>query len=151
VEPASFIPNREQGLGHHFSAEVNEFLVQMNECAKRGIMVIGATNYLNHVDIAARRPGRFDKKIYIGPPDLEARVEAIKLYMKDRPQEKIEYFSLLADKECYSFADLELVVNEAARKTLQRREPIQREYLEAGFQTIPPSITNQMIIDMSKE
>ncbi len=147
----AFIPSREQGIGHHYSAEVNEFLVQMNECAKRGVMVIGATNYLSHVDGAVKRPGRFDKKIYIGTPDLEARVEAIKLYMKDRPQEKIEYFSILSDKDLYSYADLELVVNEAARKALRYREPVTREYLEAAFGAISASITKQMITEMSKE
>lgn len=70
----AFIPHRGQGLDQHYSSEVNEFLAQMNECAERQILVIGATNYLSRVDVAVRRPGRFDKKIYVGPPDLEARI-----------------------------------------------------------------------------
>jgi transitional endoplasmic reticulum ATPase len=123
----------------------------MNECSGRGILVIGATNYLNRVDVAVRRPGRFDKKIYIGPPDLEARVEAVKLYIKDRPQDVIDYYAVLGARELYSFADLALIVDEAARKALQVREPITRRHLEAAFSAIPASITTAMITDMARE
>lgn len=120
----AFIPSRSQELYHHYSAEVNEFLAQMNECEKRRILVIGATNYLNHVDAAVRRPGRFDKKIYVGPPDLEARVEAVKLHLQGRPQEGMDLIAFLEDKSWYSFADLELIVNQAARDALQARHPL---------------------------
>jgi transitional endoplasmic reticulum ATPase len=147
----AFIPRRDQGLYQHYSAEVNEFLAQMNECAERQILVIGATNYLSRVDVAVRRPGRFDKKIYVGPPDLEARIEALKLYMKGRPQEEIDFFRLLADRERYSFADLELVVNESARNALQTRQPIASQHIEEVFSRLPPSITIEVIEDMSKE
>jgi transitional endoplasmic reticulum ATPase len=147
----AFIPSRGQGLDQHYSAEVNEFLSQMNECADRQILVIGATNYLSRVDVAVRRPGRFDKKIYVGPPDLEARIEAVKLYMKGRPQEEIDFFRLLADKERYSFADLELVVNESARDALQTRQPIASQHIEEVFARLPPSITIEVIEDMSRE
>jgi SpoVK/Ycf46/Vps4 family AAA+-type ATPase len=98
-----------------------------------------------------RRPGRFDKKIYVGPPDLEARIEAVKLYMKGRPQEEIDFFRLLEDKERYSFADLELVVNESARDALQTRQPIASRHIEEVFSRLPPSITIEVIEDMSKE
>jgi SpoVK/Ycf46/Vps4 family AAA+-type ATPase len=147
----AFIPSRNRETSHHYSAEVNEFLAQMNECTERRILVIGATNYLNHVDAAARRPGRFDKKIYVGPPDLEARIEAIKLYMRERPQEEIELFTLLEDKQWYSFADLELIVNQAARDALQHRQPIKRQHLENVFRRIQPSIDAKMIDEMSNE
>ncbi len=147
----AFIPRREARLGHHYSAEVNEFLTQLNECADRQIVVIGATNYLSHVDVAAKRPGRFDRKIYVGPPDLEARMEAVRLYMRDRPQEPIDFLALLEDKNWYSFADLELVVNQAARDALQARQPILRAHLDDVFKRIPPSINAVMVAEMSEE
>jgi transitional endoplasmic reticulum ATPase len=147
----AFIPSRDHGLAHHYSGEVNEFLAQMNECAGRSILVIGATNYLSRVDVAVRRPGRFDKKILVGPPDVEARVEAVKLYMNDRPQVPIDFCGLLADKELYSFADLELVVNEAAREALRVREPIECRHLQYVFSRIAPSIDTQMIENMAGE
>lgn len=147
----AFIPRRADGLYQHYSAEVNEFLSQMNDCAKRSILVIGATNYVNRVDEAVRRPGRFDKKIYVGPPDIEARIEAMKIYLKDRPQTAIDLYSLLSAKELYSFADLELIANDAARDALQNRALIDRGHLEAAFSRIPASITKEMIAAMSIE
>jgi len=147
----AFVPRRADGLYQHYSAEVNEFLAQLNDCSKRSILVIGATNYVNRVDEAVRRPGRFDKKIYVGPPDIEARIEAMRLYLRDRPQADIDLYALLVDKELYSFADLELIANEAARDALQSRVPIGRNHLEAAFARIPASVTQEMIVAMSKE
>lgn len=147
----AFIPNRGEGISHSYSSEVNEFLVQLNECSKRNILVIGATNYLNRVDAAVRRPGRFDKKIYVGPPDLDARIEAMKNYMKGRPADKIDYYAILASRELYSYADLELIVNEAARMALKQRAPISARHFNAAFEEIPPSISSEMIREMSKD
>ena len=146
-----FIPHRGGDIGHHYSQEVNEFLAQTNECSKRRILVIGATNYLNKLDAAVRRPGRFDKKIYVGPPDLEARIEAMKLYMAGRPQDPIDYLRVLADKELYSFADLEAIANEAARQALQERVPIRDAHLHAALAQMRPSITPEMIQEMSRD
>ena len=147
----AFIPNRGGGLFHSYSSEVNEFLVQLNDCSKRNILVIGATNYLNRVDAAVRRPGRFDKKIYVGPPDLDARIEAVKNFMKGRPTAKIDYYTILGPRELYSYADLELIVNEAARRALRERVPISSEHFNAAFGEISPSITLEMIREMSEE
>lgn len=60
------------------------------------------------------RPGRLDKKFFVGPPDLEARVEVLRLYMKDRPQEAIEWIVVADAAAGYAYADLSLVVDEAA-------------------------------------
>ena len=66
-------------VGHHYASEVNEFLVQLNECGKNGILVVGATNLIDRIDQAVLRPGRIDKKFYVAPPDYEARVELLKI------------------------------------------------------------------------
>jgi tetratricopeptide (TPR) repeat protein len=135
----ALIPNRsETGVSHHYSTEVNEFLVQLNECAKRQIAVVGATNYLKKVDPAARRPGRLDKNVFIGPPDIEARQEAIRLFMKDRPQSKIKWFGIAQYSEGYSFAELKFVVDEAARTALSDRRPITSDDLLAVIDRHPP-------------
>ena len=135
----ALIPDRsENGVSHHYSTEVNEFLVQLNECAKRQIAVVGATNYLKKVDLAARRPGRLDKHIFIGPPDIEARQEALRLFMKDRPQCKIKWFGIAQYSEGHSFAELKFVVDEAARTALSDRRPISSDDLLAVIDRHPP-------------
>jgi len=80
-EIEAFAPNRTStDVSFHYRAEVNEFLVQLNNAYGNWILVVGATNYLNMIDDAVKRPGRFDKKLFVGPPDLEARIEAFKTY-----------------------------------------------------------------------
>ena len=135
----ALIPNRSRHeVGHHYSTEVNEFLVQLNECAKRRIAVVGATNYLKKVDPAARRPGRFDKHVFIGPPDIEARQEALRLFMRDRPQGDIEWFEIAKHSEHYSFAELKFVVDEAARAALEARRPTNSDDLFTSIESHPP-------------
>jgi SpoVK/Ycf46/Vps4 family AAA+-type ATPase len=63
----------------------------------------------------------------------------------------MDFCGLLADKERYSFADLELVVNESARNALQTRQPIASRHIEDAFSRLPPSITIEVIEDMSRE
>ena len=135
----ALIPDRSGNhVGHHYSTEVNEFLVQLNECGKRRIAVIGATNYLKKVDPAARRPGRLDKHVFIGPPDIEARQDALRLFMKNRPQSSIEWFVIAERAEEYSFAELKFIVDEAARAALSDRRPISTSDLLTVLEQNPP-------------
>ena len=150
-EIEALVPNRSGGgIGHHYQAEVNEFLVHLNECEKNKILVIGATNLPDLIDPAVRRPGRLDKKIFVAPPDLEARGEALKLYMKDRPQTEIEFIHLAEQTECYTFAEIELVVNEAAREALGIRKPISTEILLKTVLKNRPTHNPEMIEKMRR-
>jgi len=118
-------PTREGGsVGHHYASEVNEFLVQLNECGQDRILVVGATNLLDRIDPAVLRPGRLDKKFFIGPPDFEARMELCKWYMANRPQEKMDWNTCASELEGYTCAEIEFVVNEAARFALGQNRPI---------------------------
>ena len=59
----AMIPDRENNdIGHHYSSEVNEWLVQLNNCGKEDIFIIAATNRMEKIDSAVLRSGRFDKK-----------------------------------------------------------------------------------------
>jgi len=118
-ELEALVPNRSgEGLHHSYSSEVNEFLVQLNECAKKRILVVAATNLPDKIDPAVLRPGRIDKKILVSPPDFEARAEAFKLFLKDRPADTIDYTLLAEESENRTYAEIEFIVNEAARSAL---------------------------------
>lgn len=137
----ALVPNRAgSSTGHHYAAEVNEFLVQLNECWKSKVLVIGATNLLKRVDPAVRRPGRMDKKVFIGPPDLEARVELLKLYMQDRPQDAIDWLRMAEECPFYTSAELEHVVNEAARTALGERRYISETDISQALKDNPASL-----------
>jgi transitional endoplasmic reticulum ATPase len=121
---------------------VNEFLVQLNECNKHNILVVGATNLLERIDPAVRRPGRLDKKFFIGPPDYEARLELTKLCMANRPQEEMDWKTCASELEGYTCAEIEFVVNEAARLALgQKRHIITGDILNAAGNN-PPMHSN---------
>ena len=121
----AMVPNRgDSSVGHHYASEVNEFLVQLNECGRNRILVIGATNLPERIDPAVLRPGRLDKKFFVGPPDFEARMELLRLCMANRPQEDIDWQDCAGELENYTCAEIEFIVNEAARAALAQNRAI---------------------------
>lgn len=150
-ELEALVPNRSgSSVGYHYQSEVNEFLIHLNECHKKQILVIGATNLPDLIDAAILRPGRMDKKIFIAPPDLEARVEAFKIYLKDRPQVDINHIELAEQSEFYTFAELEFIVNEAARKALSSRSKITNDIVLGTLLNNKPSLSGSDIEKMKK-
>ncbi|MCB9179467.1 MAG: AAA family ATPase, partial [Flavobacteriales bacterium] len=81
----ALMPSRDGQLGHSYSSEVNEFLVQMGDCSKDGVFMIAATNRPDLIDSAVLRTGRMDKVIYVPPPDMEARQAMFQLHLEGRP------------------------------------------------------------------
>lgn len=146
----ALVPNRNQSY-QAYANEVNEFLVHLNESWKNGVFVVGATNLLNRIDPAVRRPGRLDKKVFVGPPDYEARVDLLKLYMTERPQTEIDWHLLAKILENYTCAEIEFIVNEAARTALEDRRPITTNDLSESARANPPAHTKQMIEDMKTQ
>jgi len=144
-EIEALVPKRE-GLGAHQqykSEEVNEFLVQLSECNNYDVLVIGATNEPDKVDKAILRPGRFDKIIYIEPPDFEARKELLIMYLDERPVEKELDIEQLANKlEGYSCSDIKLITDEAARYALKEKaDKINNNHLSIAINKNPGSIS----------
>lgn len=133
----ALLPSRSPELYHSYAAEVNEFLAQLNEAASKRLLVVGATNRLDKIDPAALRPGRFDKKVFVGPPDLEARMELLKLALADRPQVAIELLAMARECAGYTCAELTFIVDEAARRALTKRRPISAEDLMAELAANP--------------
>jgi transitional endoplasmic reticulum ATPase len=152
-EISGLVPNRQniQGEGSHKEEEVNEFLMQLNDAADNKILVVGATNFIDRIDPAVLRPGRMDKKIYVSPPDFEARKELFKLGLSGRPYDKNIDFDELAKKtEGFSSADIiEGIVEGSARiaanlndtvinqellgKEIEKIQPITEEKTKIGF------------------
>lgn len=138
----AMLPNRDNNLGHSYSAEVNEFLVQMGDCSKDGVFMIAATNRPDLIDPAVLRTGRMDKIIYIPPPDLEARRAMFQLHLEGRPvANDIDYVALAAETDGRVASDLEFLVNEAAREAFTRKEPITQADLLRSIKHNRPSVS----------
>uniref|UniRef100_A0A8C8DW91 ATPase family AAA domain containing 2 n=1 Tax=Oryzias sinensis TaxID=183150 RepID=A0A8C8DW91_9TELE len=108
------------------SSIVSTLLALMDGLDSRGeVVVIGATNRLDSIDPALRRPGRFDREFLFGLPDRDARKEILKIHTRQwTPQPSDTFLEELADK-CvgYCGADIKAVCSEAALCALRRRYP----------------------------
>ena len=113
----ALVPARTEDTSHHYLTEVNEFLVQLNNCASRGVYVLAMTNNINLIDKAVLRKGRIDEVIYVPEPDLEARIEMFKLNLAkcDMAAENIDLQRLADMTKGYSSSDIAYIILEASR------------------------------------
>ncbi|RLG16945.1 hypothetical protein DRN75_04340, partial [Nanoarchaeota archaeon] len=121
----SIAPKREEVTGEVERRVVATLLSQMDGLKKRGkVIVIGATNRVNALDPALRRPGRFDREIEIGVPDRKGRKEILEIHTRHMPLAKDVDLDELADITYgYVGADLEALCKEAAMHALRRLLP----------------------------
>ena len=121
--------------------EVNEFLTQMNNCAKRGIFIVATSNRPDKIDPAVLRTGRIDKMVYVPLPDFEARREMFGLYLKGRPvEEGIDMGELAKLTDGYIASDIAYIVNDAAMVAAFTRTKISSELLHKSIHNTHPSI-----------
>ena len=124
------VPDRSRMDNVGQSGEVNEFLSQLNNCAERGIFVIGTSNRPDRIDPAVLRTGRIDKLIYIPLPDKEARKLLFVFQLRDRWCEETIDCEILADKTAgYVASDITFIVNETALTAAMKDIPISQELL----------------------
>lgn len=105
------------GGGHDEREQtLNQLLVEMDGFGNNsGVIVLAATNRADILDPALLRPGRFDRQVYIGVPDIKGRKEILKVHAQGKPFEEGISFDALAGKTVgFTGADLENLLNEAA-------------------------------------
>jgi transitional endoplasmic reticulum ATPase len=120
----SIAPKREEVTGEVERRVVSQILSMMDGLKSRGkVIVIAATNRQNALDPALRRPGRFDREIEIGVPDVKGRLEVMQIHTRNMPLKDVD-LKWLADVT-YGFvgADLESLAKEAAMSALRRALP----------------------------
>ena len=103
-----------------------------------GIIVIGATNRLDTLDEALLRPGRFDRQIEIGLPDINARKHILSLYASKKPlSDDVDLDALAKSTVYFSGAMLENLLNEAAIITANEKQSIiRKEHIDKAFYTV---------------
>lgn len=100
---------------------INQFLQELDgvENDNTGILILGATNIPWHLDPAFRRPGRFDRMIFVPPPDQEARAAMLRIKLKDKPTEEIDYEGISKNIPEFSGADIAAVIDMAIEEKLE--------------------------------
>jgi SpoVK/Ycf46/Vps4 family AAA+-type ATPase len=99
---------------------VNQLLSEMDGATANndGVFVLAATNQPWDVDPALRRPGRFDRVLFVSPPDLDARMAILKVHLRDRPLGPLDLHRLAKETDGYSGADLARLCAVATRAAL---------------------------------
>jgi len=109
---------------------INQFLAELDgvKHSNEGVLVLGATNAPWHLDSAFRRPGRFDRVLFVSPPDQAARADILRLLLRDRPAGEIDYGALAGKTDRFSGADLkavvELAVEAKLREAMKKGQPL---------------------------
>ena len=111
------------GGGHDEREQtLNQLLVEMDGfTSNEGVVVLAATNRADILDPALLRPGRFDRQIYVGRPDLKGREEILRVHARNKPlSEDVDLRVLAQSTPGFSGADLENVINEGALLSARR-------------------------------
>jgi len=110
-----------------------------------GVLILAATNAPWHVDPAFRRPGRFDRVLFVPPPDAPARAAVLRIMLTGKPVEEIDHDYLAKKSDGFSGADLKGVVDLAIERKLQQAikegipKPLSQKDLAAAAGAIKPS------------
>lgn len=126
------------GGGHDEREQtLNQLLVEMDGFGvNEGVIVIAATNRPDILDPALLRPGRFDRQVFVGIPDIKGREAILKVHSKGKPLEPEVNLSILAKRTPgFTGADLENLMNEAALLAVRRNKK------SIGMQELEESIT----------
>jgi len=127
---------------------VSQFLSEMDGFAKNnhGVLILGATNVPWAIDAAFRRPGRFDRVLFVPPPDRAARSAILTRLLEARPSEPgIDFDGLAKLSSGFSGADLEHLVETASDDAVEaslaagREAPITAQHLKRAAETVKPT------------
>ena len=121
---------------------INQFLSELDgvSASNEGVLILAATNAPWHLDAAFRRPGRFDRVIFIPPPDADARAATLKLLLAGKPMDDVDYAHVAKKAEHFSGADLKAVVDVA----------IEAKLGEAIKRGVPSPLTTKDLVAAAK-
>ena len=162
-------PKREETYGEVERRMVAQLLATMDGLKSRGkVIVIGATNRVNSLDPALRRPGRFDREIEIGIPSKAGRLDMLKIHTRNMPLTKdVELDKLAAITHGFVGADMAALCKEAAMNVLRKvlpdlnikeNEPLPTEILDKlrvtgkdfkeALKLVRPSALREVLIEV---
>ncbi len=128
---------------------VNQLLTSMDGLESlEGVVVIGATNRPDMIDLALLRTGRFDRILQVPAPDKTARLEVLKVHTKEMPLEGVDLEELAVELERFTGADIEGLCREAAMIALRENrnaKKVTMAHFQEGMKAVRPSLDEETI------
>lgn len=126
---------------------INQFLSELDgaKSSNDGVLILAATNAPWHLDSAFRRPGRFDRIIFVPPPDQPARADILRLMLHGKPTKDVDHDHVAKKARDFSGADMKAVVDQTIELKLQEAmksgvpQPIVTKDLIAALKAVRPS------------
>ncbi|RLF18717.1 MAG: AAA family ATPase, partial [Thermoprotei archaeon] len=151
-EVDAIAPMRGYGYGDSMVTErvITQLLAELDGIERlENVVVIGATNRPDILDPALLRPGRFDRLVYVPPPDFHARLEIFKIHTRNMPlAEDVNLEELARMTEGYAGSDIESLCREAAlmalREDINAAKVHRRHFMEA-LKRVPSTISEAML------
>jgi transitional endoplasmic reticulum ATPase len=143
IDEIDAIGGSRSNLSSTMAPIVNVLLTEMDGVAAKNenLMVLAATNTPWRVDDALRRPGRFDRILFVPPPDVPAREAILKIHLRDLPVKKMEFGKLAQMTDRFSGADLRAAVERASEKAIYQE-------MQTGRAT---KLTQSLLLEVIKE
>jgi len=134
-----------QSIGRHV---INQFLSELDgiTASNDGVLILAATNAPWHLDAALRRPGRFDRVIFVPPPDESARMAILQIMLTGKPADKLDMSRLARETDGFSGADLKGMVEIALEMKLAEALakgdiiPLTMRDLQSARKQVKPSV-----------
>lgn len=136
-----------QASGRHI---INQFLNELDGVGtdNDGVLILAATNAPWHVDSAFRRPGRFDRILFVPPPDAPARAATLRILLRGKPMENVDFELIGKKTDKFSGADLKALIDQAVERKIAdamktgKPMPITTKDLDNALKNVKPSTTD---------
>ena len=142
-------PNGEGEEGN-ITPQITAFFGMLNECSKKGILVVATTNRPDLIDQNIMRVGCFDRVFFVPQPDFEARKDIFMDHLKDRPCEELDYDELAKISDDFNAGDITEAVNEAAMTAAYNDVPISQKILVDVLKYKNPTYSTKTRIGFNK-
>ena len=142
-------PNADGEEGN-ITPQISALFGMMNECSKKGILVVATTNRPDLIDQAIMRVGCFDRVFFVPQPDFEARKDIFMDHLKDRPCEELDFDELAKMSDDFNAGDITEAVNEAAMTAAYNDVPISQKILVDVLKYKNPTYSTKTRIGFNK-
>ena len=147
LAPNANAENDEVGV----TAQISALFGMLNECSKKGILVVATTNRPDMIDQSIMRIGCFDRVFFVPQPDFEARKDIFMAHLKDRPCEELDFDELARMSDDFNAGDITETVNEAAMTAAYNDVPISQKILVDVLKYKNPTYSTKTRIGFNKK